>query len=60
MLGAVPMTDGSHKAFGTTHVPRTGVGKDFGDPCNRLAAPGGCHNGSNLCRPSRANDFVNP
>lgn len=60
MFGAVPMADGSHKAFGTAHVPRTGVGEDFGDPCDGFAAPGGGHDGSDLCRLAGANDLVDP
>ena len=57
---ALPMADCSHKAFGTAHVPCVGVGEDFGDSCDGFTAPGGCHDGSDLCRLSGPNDLVDP
>jgi len=60
MFGALPMTDGSHKAFGTAHVPCVRVGKDFGDSCYGFTASGDRHDGGDLCRLSGANDLVDP
>lgn len=54
------MADGSHQTFGTAHVPRVGVSEDFGDSCDRFAAPGGGHDRSDLRRPSGTNDLVDP
>ena len=54
------MADGSHKAFGAAHVPRTRVGKDLGDARDGFAAPGGCHDRSDLWRLAGTKDFVNP
>lgn len=56
----IPIADSSHETFGTTHVPRIGVGKDFGDSRDGFAAPGGSDDRSDLRRLSRANDFVDP
>ena len=60
MLGAVPMANSSHKAFGTAHVPRTRVCEDFGDAYDGFATPGCSHDRSNLYGLSGANYFVNP
>jgi hypothetical protein len=60
MVNALPMADGSHKAFGTAHVPCVRVGEDFGDSCDGFTAPCGGHDRSDLCGLSGANDLVDP
>ena len=60
MLDGVPMTDGSHKAFGTAHIPCIRVGEDFGDSCNGFTASSGRYDGSNLWRLSGTNDLMDP
>jgi len=60
MLGALPMTDRSHKAFGTTHVPCVRVGKDFGDSCYGFTASRDRYDRCDLCGLSGTNEFVDP
>ena len=54
------MADGSHKTFGTAHVPCVRVGEDFCDSCDGFTASSGCHNGRDLCGLSGTSDLVDP
>ena len=60
MLDVLPMTHGSHKAFGTAHIPSIRVGEDLGDSRDGFTASGNRHDGSDLWRLSRTNDLVDP
>ena len=57
---SLPMADGPHKAFGTAHVPRIGVGEDLSDSCDGFAASGDGNDGGNLRGLPGTNDLVDP
>jgi len=54
------MTDCSHKAFGTAHVPCVWVGKYFSDSSDGFTASGGCYDRSDLWGLTGTNDFMDP
>ena len=59
-LNAPPMADGSHKTFGTAHVPCVRVGEDFGDSCDGFTASSGRYYRSDFCGLSGPSNLVNP